>query len=645
MFGRGRFANRPYNGLILHAFLFQLRHSYKKKGITTMFRVNWRPSLALAVCFAWLVSIQIGCPQSTPQPDGSEESVSDTDIEKTQEASPDATEGTTETITEISPETVAETTTEISPETTAETTPDTITCQTTKAEQEGDIAMTYGTVRGSQEDGVWSYKGIPYAAPPLGPLRWKAPQPPACWKGIRPSTSFGSACAQVDIRTNRNSGAEDCLTLNLWRPAQATPQQPRPVMFFIHGGGNVQGSSSETNLGSVLIYNGKHLAKQHDVVVVTINYRLAALGYLALPELAKESPNKTSGNYGFLDQVFALQWVQQQIIFFGGDPDRVMIFGESAGAVNVCAHLASPLSKGLFHAALMQSGGCGAVEYKTAEANGTKRLDQSNCKDTADRLACLRGKDANEIALIFPADIGITRLEFGGTDRDYGPIIDGYAFLKHPTQTILAKEHNAVPTVIGSNADEYESLLSPTIQVPTQAAYETYVKTLLKTASPTDTDAILKMYEASNYPTPRDALVDLLTDLAFTCPTRVYTKNLAQNQQASVWRYFFSRRPKLPNREGKAAHGIELLYVFQSLLDIPLFTPDPTDLKISNDMMRYWSRLALHKDPNGPTLPAFAWNAYDPQKDNALQLDEPLAMLQGVRTDRCNLLERALTKP
>ncbi len=605
------------------------------------YRTSWTASFALCAFFASLLFVQSGCPQSTPSPDGGNETTTEGGSEKAQETAADASEAFTETNADIAPEinveTNAESTPEIPPETTA--------CQPAKPQQDGDISTTYGTLRGAQEDGVWSYKGIPYAAPPVGALRWKPPQAPACWTDLRPATAFGNVCPQVDVRTNRNTGAEDCLTLNIWRPAQATAQQPRPVMFFIHGGGNVQGASSETTLGSTLIYNGKHLAKQHDVVVVTINYRLAALGYLALPELAKESARQTSGNYGFLDQVFALQWVQQNIQAFGGDPKQVMIFGESAGAVNTCAHLASPLSKGLFHAALMQSGGCGAVEYKIAETNGTNRLDQSACKDATDRLACLRGKDANEIAQIFPADIAITRLEFGGTDRDYGPLIDGYAFPKHPTQSILAKEHNAVPTVIGSNADEYDSLLSPTIVVPTKAAYETYVKNLLKTAKPADLEAVLKLYNADNYATPRDALVDILSDLAFNCPTRVYTKNLAQNQTVPVWRYFFSRRPKLPNREGKASHGIELLYVFQSLNDIPLFTPAPVDLKISNAMMFYWSQLAKHRDPNGATAPPLSWTAYDPNKDNALQIDEPLGMIDGVRTERCDLLERAVGKP
>ncbi|MCB9644716.1 MAG: carboxylesterase family protein [Myxococcales bacterium] len=588
-----------------------------------------------------------GCPNPPVQPDGGSEVATESQVETSQETTSDASESTPEATTEPTPEVIAEiapeqveSTPEAQPETSPETTPESTTCQPATPQQAGDISTEYGTVRGVQETDIWIYKGIPYAAPPVASLRWKEPQAPSCWSDIRPASNFGEVCPQVDARTGNQRGAENCLFLNIWRPAQATPQQTRPVMVFIHGGGNVQGSSSETITNTNrAIYDGSRFARQQDVVVVTFNYRLAALGYLALPELAQESSRKLSGNYGFLDQVFLLQWVQRNIQAFGGDPKQVMIFGESAGAVNTCTHLASPLSKGLFHAALMQSGACNLKEYSVAEATGKKLADQSDCKDATDRLACLRGKDVNDILKMFPGGIEITNLKFGGTDRDYAPVVDGYTLLKSPAKAIAAKEHNAVPTVIGSNADEYESLLSPAIPVPNAAAFEGYVKTLLPNATTTELSEVFKLYDVNNYAEPREALVDFLTDFAFTCPTRFNAKNLAQNQSEPVWRYFFSRRPKLANKEGRAAHGIELLYVFQSILNIPLFTPDPIDLKISNSMMFYWAQLTKTREPNG-TNPPLKWTPYDATKDTTLQIDEPLQVIDGVRTDRCDLLEK-----
>lgn len=210
-----------------------------------------------------------------------------------------------------------------------------------------------GPINGVQEGGVWVYKGIPYAAPPVGELRWKEPQPAEPWKEVRPCTEFGPACPQPSSDDQGGFMAvgetsEDCLYLNVWSPAE-TPGERLPVMVWIHGG------AFRTGAGSQAVYDGVNLAEK-DVVVVTINYRLGPLGFFAHPLLTEESPNGSSGNYGLLDQVAALEWVERNIASFGGDPDNVTVFGESAGAMSICDLMASPLAEGLFDRAIVQSG-------------------------------------------------------------------------------------------------------------------------------------------------------------------------------------------------------------------------------------------------------------------------------------------------
>lgn len=317
----------------------------------------------------------------------------------------------------------------------------------------GLVVTERGPVRGVDEGDTWSWKGIPYAAPPVGQLRWRPPEPPACWSGVLDADAFGPKCLQRG-ENGEVVGAEDCLTLNVWAPKGDAPEGGWPVMVFVHGGGNVQGSSSETVPGGAPLYDGRFLAQREGVVVVTLNYRLGALGFLAHEALSAESSDGGSGNYGLMDQIAALEWVRDNVAGFGGDPTRVMLFGESASGVDALALLASPLAEGLFRAVLVQSGGARGLPLDEAEAEGAERVAETSCGDAEDVLACLRDLDGSTIVETMPGVVGIGELELGAGSRVFGPVVDGRVLEQPPLQAVEAGAHHAVPFVVGTNLDE-----------------------------------------------------------------------------------------------------------------------------------------------------------------------------------------------
>ena len=268
-------------------------------------------------------------------------------------------------------------------------------CPAAGAAEPGLVPTSSGWVRGSTTDtGTWSFRGIPYAAAPVGDLRFRPPAPAACAPTEIAATDFGAMCPQFEgeeegIATGRIVGDEDCLTLNVWTPPDYGERTSAlPVLFFIHGGGNTAGSSSK-RVGGQAMYDGERLAASNEAVVVTINYRLGPLGYLTLPSLAAESEHASAGNYGLLDQIAALAWVRDNIGAFGGDPARVLVFGESGGAVDTCMMVATPLAAGLFSAALMESGACAAQSGAERQSQGAELAAAAGC-DGADEVACLR---------------------------------------------------------------------------------------------------------------------------------------------------------------------------------------------------------------------------------------------------------------
>ncbi|HZO14922.1 MAG TPA: carboxylesterase family protein, partial [Polyangiaceae bacterium] len=335
----------------------------------------------------------------------------------------------------------------------------------------GFVVTTEGAVRGLEVGETFAFKGIPFAAPPVGKLRWRAPGAPACWAKERPASEFSAECMQQDGQTIH--GSEDCLYLNVWTPSSGA-STARPVMVYIHGGGNITGDAKGMDLGGGnFLFEGQDLAERADVVVVTVQYRLGVFGFLAHPALAAESPSSSSGNYALRDQLAALQWVRDNIREFGGDPNHVLLFGESAGGLNVSAQIASPLSKGLFAAAIMQSGGYEAKTKAHADSVGEAFVSTTGCDQDAEPLDCLRNLDAVDVVkAVDNSAVGAN----GKIHTQFGPTVDGVVLLDSPLSVVTKGTHNHVPFVIGVNADE---TASPLFQIPftlTQAGYQAAVQ-------------------------------------------------------------------------------------------------------------------------------------------------------------------------
>lgn len=484
------------------------------------------------------------------------------------------------------------------------------------ASGDGIVLTDAGAVRGVQDGGAVAFKGIPYAAAPVGPLRWQPPQEAPCWDGVREAAAFGPACLQLSEQ-GTVQGEEDCLTLNVWTPNHGPDEAGMPVLVFIHGGGNAQGTASQP------VYDGRRLAEQF-AVVVTLEYRLGPLGFLALPQFAAERPEGAAGNDGILDQIAALRWVQRNIAAFGGDPARVMVFGESAGAVDTCVLLASPLAAGLFSRAAMESGACLGPAAMRANHTGERFLTASPCADAADVPACLRALPAEDVLRILPASVSVVSAGANG----YGPVVDGHLLTASPLETIRAGRHNAVPFLIGSNADETGQATGP---VPSAEAYRAAVSTIL---GPALAARVLAMYPVADYSSPRAAFVAATSDARFTCPTRTSTRAVAANQSLPVFRYFFTQRLRGAGAALGSFHGLELAFVFGTLGQGGAFTPNESEQALIAAMQGYWVRFAAAGDPNGgDTAP---WPAYEPTTDPYLELGPTIAAGAGVRTAQCD---------
>jgi para-nitrobenzyl esterase len=435
-------------------------------------------------------------------------------------------------------------------------------------------------------------------------------------------------CPQLDANMSF-VGSEDCLTLNVWTPS-AAPAQPLPVLVFLHGGGNTQGSSSATSNG-VYLYDGEHVAEKGDVVVVTLNYRLGVLGFFAHTSLDAESADQVSGNYGILDQIAALGWVKRNISAFGGDPARVLVFGESAGAVDTCVQVASPLSAGLFSAALMESGGCGAPTLAQTETQDQPLVQMAGCDPSGDVTSCLRALPAEDLVTRLPGVVSVSGLDKG---VKYGPNVDGHVLVDTPLKTLLAGKHNRVPFIVGSNADETSRY------VPAVPDATTYASLVHQEFGAALGDQILARYPASAFPSPRAAFVAVTTDARFVCPARTIARAARGAQAEPVRRYFFSHALDSTAAKSYGAwHGLELLWVFQHL-DVAGYVPSAAEVGLSDAMIGYWSRFAAAGDPDGPG--AIAWPAYDAATDATLELDDTIAGLDGVRTARCDFWDSLL---
>ncbi|MDB5812089.1 MAG: hypothetical protein JWN94_4211 [Betaproteobacteria bacterium] len=466
-----------------------------------------------------------------------------------------------------------------------------------------DIACTtQGAARGVIENGLLVFKGLPYAQPPVGNLRWRPPVMPAAWEGVRDGGGFGAICPQIIGK--EVVGAEDCLTLNVWRPREL-PAQRLPVMVFLTGGGNHGLSGVGTsNFGDVK-YEGGALVPE-GVVFVSFNIRLGVLGFLAHPALDAERPERVSGNYGNLDQIAMLQWLRQNIAAFGGDPQRITLFGTSAGGGNICALISSPLARGLFQAAVMQSSvptGCEIPTLAEVQSRtGQRVVKAAGCDSAGDVAACLRGKNVTEIVSAVSAATDVL-------PRTYGPNMDGVVFPDQPIKIIARREHAAMPVIIGTTADETTGWVRSGGPITDQASYAAQIE---KTFGAAARDRILAAYPLADYPTPQKAFIQLTTDAQFTCTSRRVARVFSAAQKEPVYRYLFSHTmendPQL--KAVSSNHTMEHAFLF------PIagkYKPLESDLAMQKLMVGYWSRFARASDPGNardPLWPVAAGDNY-----------------------------------
>lgn len=479
----------------------------------------------------------------------------------------------------------------------------------------------------SADGQVRTFKGIPYAAPPVGPLRWQPPQPAPSWTGVRPAVEYGPRAMQgriFDDMVFHDAGpSEDCLYLNLWIPEQG-PKTKLPVMVWIHGGGFVAGASSEPR------QDGGKLCKE-GVLVVSMNYRLGVFGFLALPELTQESGRHASGNYGLMDQIAALEWVRDHIAAFGGDPANVTIFGESAGSFSVSALMASPHAQGLFHRAIGESGAFfgTTLPLKTRADGEATGVTFTEAAFGTSSLAALRAKSAQELldASVKPPG------------RWFSPIIDGYVLPTDSRSIYTAGRQAHVPLLAGWNRDEgnYRGFFGP--DTPTLAHYIAHAKSRFGDQA----DAFLKVYSATTDAEAKRAAQDLAGDDFIGYSTWKWLELHRRTGGSAVYRYAFDQTLPLapdaaPDAEAVAPHASDIEFVFRTLSSRAL-PWRPEDHEVSALTAAYWTNFAKTGNPNGAGLPQ--WPAYEESAGfPVMHLKAPAAVEPDAHRARYEFLDR-----
>ena len=480
-----------------------------------------------------------------------------------------------------------------------------LVAQAVPARAADQVTIASGKLQGITVDhsNVRAFLGIPFAAPPVGKLRWQPPQPVKPWKGVRNADAFGPRCMQLRIFSDMifrdNGPSEDCLSLNVWTPAKSASDR-LPVMFWIFGGGFQAGGTSEPR------QEGMNLATK-GVVVVSANYRLGIFGFFSYPALTAESSHHVSGNYGLMDQIAALRWVKHNIAAFGGDPNNVTIFGESAGSFSVSDLMASPLAKGLFQKAIGESGASfgagpqliGAQTLSESEKAGQKFAESIG----ATSLAALRA---------IPAEKLLQESRKG----DFWPNVDGYVLPQSVYKIFAEGKQSHVPLLAGWNKDESVGNLYSKTDPPTA---ENLIKRIRKIFG-SEADEALKYYPHATEGKARQSTETLASDFFTVYGTWKWLDMQNQTGDSPVYRYLFTRTPPefpgatdggdVPIVKLGARHSAEIPYVFGVLKSLK--APwEPVDFKVSDAMMTYWSNFAKTGNPNGADLPH--WPRYTPQ--------------------------------
>ena len=490
------------------------------------------------------------------------------------------------------------------------------------------VVTKSGPVRGAGV-GVVSFKGIPYAAPPIGQLRWRPPEDPSPWRDLRDASQFGPQCPQPQrVILGRSDGrplpsSEDCLTLNIWTPARSASDR-LPVMAWVHGGGFTVGS------GSLPAYDGEALARR-GIVLVTLNYRLGALGFFAHPALSRESAHRASGNYGLLDQIAAIRWVHDNIAQFGGNPADVTVFGQSGGAYSICILTVSPLAKGLFRRAIMQSlplvfQPVRRLRTEHAGLRSAEAIGQAKAVD----ISALRAMSADQI---------VKQLAPGPTlsnETHWFPIVDGWVLPDEPARLIGGSRHVAVPILIGYNADEGNFFLP---NAPKSiSGYETFVRGKFGGAQ---LESILALYPAKTDADAPAALTRFFADYELLTSTVLTARAMAR--VGDVHLYEFSRvGPRSRTFWNGAAHSAELPYMFDHVTAPSSDDFDAKDKAVSEAMAGAWVGFAKTGNPNGPGLPE--WPAYRKPTYRYLNYSDSITIGAGFRESQIEFCERLLEK-
>ncbi|MBL7826793.1 MAG: carboxylesterase family protein [Saprospiraceae bacterium] len=504
------------------------------------------------------------------------------------------------------------------------------------------VQTASGTVRGVHFGNIDNFKGIPFAAPPTGPLRWRPPQPPKQWDGVLEASQFGADCAQTGWPPKPGSiavgSSEDCLYLNIWRPAGAKSNRKLPVLVWIHGGAFVHGSGAQPD------FSGAHFAEQQ-LLLLTFNYRLGRLGFFAHPALSKEFPDEPKGNYGYMDQIAALQWVQQNIEAFGGDPGNVTIFGESAGGVSVHSMLTIPAAKGLFHKAILQSSGGrdGILSGRPLDADSTNSFYPVSAERVGMNFAHrhhIEGTDSIAVAQL--RALSVDEIVDGGAENDWeggpriysGPIVDNKLVVETFMTAYRAGRFPKIPIMIGSNSAEMQGPF-----VVNAASKEELF----------DLFGNLKNEASAVYdPFGARSLTELLsminTDRVWAEPARFMAQAwIKKSAPAYVYLFSFvpdSLRSQMPYG---ASHGSEIAYVFNNLeTRRGLQTQTTIDREVANRMHTYWANFAKTGNPNGIGQPE--WPVFHRKKHTILefQSDGKAVAKPDPRKKRLDVIEKEI---